>query len=775
MNTNYISSERATETSYRPSARPENQFDPWILWVTFRQCWPWAVPCGAILSAITAFVVLQNFTPTYRASHLLEANDDFVVFKGVMPTVDDLANTEKSLFFNPIVIDPVLADPEIRRAPSLADPDTAEVNLRKNLTVGNGGTRARLVVSYEDSDREAAAMVCNAVVDSYLRQRDAFDNARMTNLEMWLEPEIQRWEQQVEERQLKVTRLSEQTLGFAPGQRLDVIEDQSSLSLMTHLRSQIADLSVQLAIDDAQIAMQDDSEPLPSLVASTPFVPPAISIQKQVPTESQIAQFVANDAEVREAEMVYRKYQGMVLEMEISDLVRVRRDYYLEIKAKRDSLEYSLEAKKSKAEKLAIAVLTKRAEEDYQRQMAEAEAKLTAMKQLHEVELDAARSHDSLKRNHQDNMNTALKKRDRAALVAKLGILQKQYDEERDRMEQFGGATAALQFAQEELSVATDVLRKLRDRTAAIQTERRQDGAVRTLASATPPKNPTETIPVKQLGLASTVAFVAPFLLGLLLELRIQRVTDGNAVQKHFGMAPVVGEIARLPAGTHGGRARRVFEESVDTLRSNLFHSLATKNIRSIAVASSMTSEGKSSVASQLAISIAKATGETVLLVDADLRCPDQHSLFGLDIGPGLAGVLSGEVEFEQAIDSTLGHLIHVMPAGPLKANPHRLINQASMKKFLDQALESYSFVVFDTAPVLAAGETLAVVSVVESTLVCVMRDVSRLDNVGRAMRRIQASGASIAGTVFSGVTPRQYSYRYGDYHYSAAGLAVQE
>jgi capsular exopolysaccharide synthesis family protein len=288
------------------------------------------------------------------------------------------------------------------------------------------------------------------------------------------------------------------------------------------------------------------------------------------------------------------------------------------------------------------------------------------------------------------------------------------------------------------------------------------------LANATPPKNPVETVPVKKLGAASTAAFALPFLIGLLWELKIQRVTDSSAVTKQFGLAPVVGEVARLPTGTHAGKTRRIFEESVDTLRSNLFHSLQTKNTRSIAVASSMTSEGKSSVASQLAISISKATGETVLLVDADLRCPDQHELFGLEMGPGLAGVLAGEVPFEQGIDTTLGHLVHVMPAGPLKSNPHRLINETSMREFVEKALETYSYVVFDTAPVLAAGETLAVVSVVESTLVCVMRDVSRMDNVGRAMRRIEASGANIAGTVFSGVTPSQYTYRYGDYHYSA-------
>ena len=156
-------------------------------------------------------------------------------------------------------------------------------------------------------------------------------------------------------------------------------------------------------------------------------------------------------------------------------------------------------------------------------------------------------------------------------------------------------------------------------------------------------------------------------------------------------------------------------------------------------------------------------------------RCPDQHELFGLEMGPGLAGVLSGDVEFHDAVNTTLGKLVHVLPAGPLKSNPHRLINEESVRTFVAQALENYTYVIFDTAPVLAAGESLSIVSSVDATLFCVMRDVSRMENVSRGIRRVQASGATIAGTVFSGIAPRQYTYRYGDYHYSAVGHAAGE
>jgi Mrp family chromosome partitioning ATPase len=152
------------------------------------------------------------------------------------------------------------------------------------------------------------------------------------------------------------------------------------------------------------------------------------------------------------------------------------------------------------------------------------------------------------------------------------------------------------------------------------------------------------------------------------------------------------------------------------------------------------------------------------------MRCPDQHDVFGLPLEPGLNDVLRTDVPLSQAVNKELGDLVHVLPAGRLKSSPHRLISPSSMKELLDEALQSYAYVVIDTAPVLSAGETLAVTAAVDSTLVCVMRDLTRMDSVVRTSHRLEAAGANVVGTIFSGVTPRQYAYRYGDYKYTNMG-----
>jgi capsular exopolysaccharide synthesis family protein len=289
------------------------------------------------------------------------------------------------------------------------------------------------------------------------------------------------------------------------------------------------------------------------------------------------------------------------------------------------------------------------------------------------------------------------------------------------------------------------------------------------LSAAVPAKAPLETVPTKKMLIASTGGLMLPFLIGLLWELRVKRITNSSRVE-NATQARLVGEVAKFPSGTSSRRSRRVFEESIDSLRYNLFLSSDCEGVRSIAVASSLSGEGKSSVASQLAVSISKASGKRVLIIDADLRSPDQHEIFGLPMGPGLCKVLAGEVTLREAIDRSLGDFVHVLPAGRLRHSPHRLMSVSAMRDLVDSALEDYEYVVVDTAPVLSAGETLLVTAAVDTTLLCVMRDVSREDSVTRTTTRLEASGAQIGGMVFSGVPSREYAYKYGDYEYVAAG-----
>lgn len=338
-----------------------------------------------MLAVLAAFAVLQNFQPRYLASHVLESNGDYVVFQDLFSNASDLERTERSLVFSPLVLDPVLADPTLRQARSLSDPSSAEANLRENLSLTNGGVASRLVVSFEDTEREFAALVCNAVVESYLRQRDAFDKMRVNNLERWLSPEITRWEKEVEKRQQAVLHLGSTIVGEGFTHSVGQIEHNLMYSRLNELKSQINDVELRVEVLDAQLDSNTDGE------ATGP-----------------------------------------------------------------------------------------------------------------EPQQGKSRS----------------KQRKRKDLAIKLDVLKRAYGKVRENQGRSVIDFANLEFAEQELMVANGVLAKLRDRVAAIRTERRADGAVRSLVPAVPPRTPVEAFPIKRLTVCSTTAFLVPFLVGFVLGFR---------------------------------------------------------------------------------------------------------------------------------------------------------------------------------------------------------------------------------------------------------------
>jgi succinoglycan biosynthesis transport protein ExoP len=203
------------------------------------------MPTGLVLACIAACVVMYNFVPKYKASHLLEANHDYLVFEDVMPAIENLARSEKPILLNSVIIEAVLAKPEVRAVESLSDPMEAEPILREHLSVSSPGTDTQMVISYVDSNAGAAALVCNAVVASYMDKRQSLDTTRISNLERWLDPEIKRWEGIVEMQQEIVQKLSRANRGYEPG--VNTPED-GYVPALNNLVGEITTIRIELAV-----------------------------------------------------------------------------------------------------------------------------------------------------------------------------------------------------------------------------------------------------------------------------------------------------------------------------------------------------------------------------------------------------------------------------------------------------------------------------------------------------------------------------------------------
>ncbi len=159
----------------------------------------WGLPAGLFMAALGAFGVWVAVAPEYEATHILQANYDFVLSRDFEGSSSGLARNERPLIMSPVVLDDVLADPQLSALPSLSDPNLRERNLRKGLTVTSAGTDDLLLITFRDTDRQSVAKLANAIAASYVRERRRFEEIRLANLEHSLLQPIEQSRRNVEE------------------------------------------------------------------------------------------------------------------------------------------------------------------------------------------------------------------------------------------------------------------------------------------------------------------------------------------------------------------------------------------------------------------------------------------------------------------------------------------------------------------------------------------------------------------------------------------------
>jgi succinoglycan biosynthesis transport protein ExoP len=335
------------------------------------------------------------------------------------------------------------------------------------------------------------------------------------------------------------------------------------------------------------------------------------------------------------------------------------------------------------------------------------------------------------------------------------------------------GDTLQMEFKQAELDRAEQVLTLIAERVIRLKTEQRAPSRVELAKSADDHLLPVQLVPIYPMSAAGLGGLFLPLVLVVGWEWFARRVSDSGQIELHTRL-PVLGEIARLPSRSEispkslsrrSGRYLGLFEESIDGLRTCLVLTESLRDMQALAITSSSNSEGKTSIAIQLAVSIARASGQRVLLIDGDMRSPDIHKLLQLRRGPGLAEVLSNECSVQDAIVADWSDSVHVMPAGRLAVSPHKLLGNGEWKKALDELRQMYRYIVIDTPPILPASEALVLARAADVCLVCAMRDVSRIDKVRRSSERLVAAGAHPVGVVLNGVPTHEYAYSYGSYY----------
>ena len=202
--------------------------------------------------------------------------------------------------------------------------------------------------------------------------------------------------------------------------------------------------------------------------------------------------------------------------------------------------------------------------------------------------------------------------------------------------------------------------------------------------------------------------------------------------------------------------------EAFRALRTRIQYSkIGSDAIKTILVTSSAPSEGKTTVAVNLAGTFA-LTNKKTLIIDADLRKPRIHTVFKSNKYPGMIDYLFGQVKLEDIIRPTEIENLHYIPSGTIPPNPSEMISSKPMQDFLNEMRKRFDLVILDSAPIVAVTDSEILAALVDATIMVVSAEKTELDLMMKASELIKSGNSSFIGAVLNNFT---YKSGYGSYY----------
>jgi capsular exopolysaccharide synthesis family protein len=252
------------------------------------------------------------------------------------------------------------------------------------------------------------------------------------------------------------------------------------------------------------------------------------------------------------------------------------------------------------------------------------------------------------------------------------------------------------------------------------------------------------------------------------------RVCSSTEVMEYF-TEPIMGQIPNVDASrTRDGLPllseeddRYTFAEAFRSLRSSLLFVPNQGPLKSLLVTSAIPSEGKSTIASNLGITMALA-GTRVLLVDADLRRGDLASLFNLDGRFGLSTILKDEMPWRSVVKATAFPALSIIPRGPVTNQSSELLLVRHFEDLLTEWKSIYDLVLFNTSPILATDDTGSIAPNFDGALMVVRAQFTSARLVHNSLNAMYQRQVNVLGLILNSVDtemPDYYYYRYPKYY----------
>jgi len=295
-------------------------------------------------------------------------------------------------------------------------------------------------------------------------------------------------------------------------------------------------------------------------------------------------------------------------------------------------------------------------------------------------------------------------------------------------------------------------------------------GTIRLVDPADEPSEPVGPNRTQNLLIALFGGGLLAIGLAFALDYLGNRIDSPEEIKLHlrvpfFGLVPaVVGRKSGAGRPLISENQSASFREAFRRVRTNVMLGMPPGRSRSLVVTSTGPREGKTVVTANLAVALAKA-GQSVLLVDADMRKPRINELFGKQLEPGLTNVLAEQASAADAIRETTTPNLQVMPAGSEKDSPAELLSSPRFKALMASLREGFQWIIIDAPPVLAVTDATLLANEVGNVLFVVGSEMTTRGAAKTAIEELQRAQAQVVGSVLNKVNLERDGYYYSRYY----------
>lgn len=336
-----------------------------------------------------------------------------------------------------------------------------------------------------------------------------------------------------------------------------------------------------------------------------------------------------------------------------------------------------------------------------------------------------------------------------------LEALNKEFNDQLDKIANIRGFSSDLVTRKNELQGLEETVKEISSKVARLDLEMQSKSRIKLVQPATIPDAGNFKLKIIEVVGGGLLTLLGTLFGIAFWDYQGKRLNSEREIESKCRL-PVIGNIPALRGNVgslFGGRVNEsMISDSVDSIRSAIVYGGNGKRINSVVVTSAVGNEGKSTVASQLAVSLARS-GRRTLLVDGDIRNPQQHAVFGLPLDRGLCDVLRGEATLEETVQATPAEGLWILPAGRCDIASMQSLSGPGVAAIADNLKSQFDYVILDSGPVLTGPEAMIYGQYVDVAVLATRKDVSRLPKVDEATRRMQSVGVEVLGAVINGAS----------------------